>query len=626
MRKLKHSKALSLVEVMVAVFVTSIVAIVVITLLNTGNRTFFQVSKTSDLQNESNLLFSMIERDLARSGFVHPLRGDIDNTENCQEIIAPEVAINIVSATEVSSCFDRPGFEDENVLRYKITYRQGPIVGVVAASDSNTLYKRVERTNDCNIIITQLNMQDVMGRALTEEEIAITHGWQPVSDNIGTINFSYPTIGGQLNENILDVDILFQTRGTQAYQLPFRKRVYLKNKSVVSSSGLCDNRCPNSKRIFADYDISNNVVVWDPAGNNIPSASVVIQTGFIPGEDKLKWNTDKATAYSLTVNFSDETGVLKIDGGATGTEYEDIIRSITYVNTRVLDERTAEEDPNRTVVLALGNDDCSPIGRKVGNYRHFYCYIEVTNGGHGAHAGNNNWLWWGEAKLEAEAKNYFNLRGYLANITTVEENDYILGKIRKEDGTNPSAWFGGTDAELDDTLIVYAENSWRWGGGPDSYDVTDDDTGLVTTVPGEVGHEFYVDDDTLSVFPPWQGGHPDNASYFTVGCNLRPGEVKPGITLRNGEHCEDRPGEHYTQFRDNGDWNDVALSGKSEVPYQTKGYIIEWGTNFVTAAICNADNADNRLACVNFYLEQELVLADGEFRDVKMLDLCDPEP
>ena len=139
MRKLKHSKALSLVEVMVAVFVSSLVAIIVITLFNTGNRTFFQVSKTSDLQNESNLLFSVIERDLARSGFVHPLRGDIDNTENCQEIIAPEVAINIVSGTEVSSCFDRPGFEGENVLRYKITYKQGPIVDV-QASESNTLY------------------------------------------------------------------------------------------------------------------------------------------------------------------------------------------------------------------------------------------------------------------------------------------------------------------------------------------------------------------------------------------------------------------------------------------------------------------------------------------------------
>ena len=222
MRKLKHSKALSLVEVMVAVFVASLVAIVVITLFNTGNRTFFQVSKTSDLQNESNLLFSMIERDLVRSGFVHPLRGDIDNAENCQGIIEPEDAINIVSGTEVSSCFDRPGFEDENVLRYKITYKQGPIVGV-AGSDSNALYKKVERTNDCDIIITQLNMQDVIGRALTEEEIAITHGWQPVSDNIGTINFSYPTIGVERNVHILDVDILFQTRGTQVYQLPFKR-------------------------------------------------------------------------------------------------------------------------------------------------------------------------------------------------------------------------------------------------------------------------------------------------------------------------------------------------------------------------------------------------------------------
>ena len=280
MRKLKHSKALSLVEVMVAVFVASLVAIVIITLFNTGTRTFFQVSKTSDLQNESNLLFSMIERDLARSGFVHPLRGDITNAENCQDIIEPENAIDIVSGTEVSSCFDRPGFEDENVLRYKITYKQGPIVGV-AGSDSNALYKKIERTNDCVIIITQLNMQDVISRSLTSEEIAITHGWQPVSDNIGTINFSYPTIGVERNVHILDVDILFQTRGTQVYQLPFRKRVYLKNKSIESSSGLCDNICPNSKYLFADYNISKDPDIYNSADFNIPNATVVIQTGFV---------------------------------------------------------------------------------------------------------------------------------------------------------------------------------------------------------------------------------------------------------------------------------------------------------------------------------------------------------
>ena len=147
----------------------------------------------------------------------------------------------------------------------------------------------------------------------------------------------------------------------------------------------------------------------------------------------------------------------------------------------------------------------------------------------------------------------------------------------------------------------------------------------------EEADEFYVDDDTLSVFPPWQGGHPDNAPYFTVDCTARPGDIGHGIILRGpdppiGEHCEDTPGEHYTQFRDNGDWNDVALSGYSGVPFQTKGYIVEYGTNFVTSAICNDDNAANELACVTFHLNEELVLADHTFQDVKMLDLCDPDP
>ena len=622
MRKLKHSKALSLVEVLVAVFVSSLVAIVVVSLLNTGNRTFFQVSKTSDLQNESNLLFSIIERDLARSGFVHPLRGDVTNIENCLDIIDPEDAIDIVSGTEVSSCFDRPSFSaglnptlgDQNVLRYRITYAQGPIGIVAEASDPNTLYKKVERTNDCDTIITDLDA----------EETAITHDWQAVSDNIGTINFSYPAIGGAVNDHMLDVEILFQTSGTPVYSLPFRKRVYLKNTSVDSSSGLCDNRCPNKKYIFADYNISEDTASWDPTVENIPSASVVIQTGYVQDEDILKWDTDKATAYSLTVIFSDATGVLKIDGSTTGTNYEDFIKSINYVNTQPLIARTANEDPNRTIILALGNDDCSPIGRKVGTYNHFYCYIEVTNGGHGAHSGyNNGWLWWGEAKLEAEAKNYFNLKGYLANITTVDENDYILNKIRTADGSNPSAWFGGTDAKYTFTdalgvvsTIPGAEGHWRWGGGPVIYEESD---GVETRV-AEEAVEFYVQGDVGS-FPPWKDDHPDNALYFDVNCDLD--EVIPGITLRPEEHCDSRPGEHYTQYKSDGEWNDVSLAGHTSADYQTKGYIVEYSTNFPTGATCNLGNP---LACVNFYLEQELVLDDDTFQNVSMLDYCDPSP
>ena len=117
--------------------------------------------------------------------------------------------------------------------------------------------------------------------------------------------------------------------------------------------------------------------------------------------------------------------------------------------------------------------------------------------------------------------------------------------------------------------------------------------------------EFWMDDA--------RPGHPVKLDGFYMDVNE--------VTAGRFREFVNQSGYNY-----GGNWNDVALSGYSNAPFQTQGYIIEWGTNFVTAAICNANNADNRLACVNFYLEQELVLADREFRDVKMLDLCDPEP
>ena len=45
--KYKYSAAYSLVEIMVAVFITSIISIAVVSLYTTGLRTFFQITETS---------------------------------------------------------------------------------------------------------------------------------------------------------------------------------------------------------------------------------------------------------------------------------------------------------------------------------------------------------------------------------------------------------------------------------------------------------------------------------------------------------------------------------------------------------------------------------------------------
>ena len=98
--------------------------------------------------------------------------------------------------------------------------------------------------------------------------------------------------------------------------------------------------------------------------------------------------------------------------------------------------------------------------------------------------------------------------------------------------------------------------------------------------------------------------------------------------------CQQRPaandtvcdGEHYSQYKTDGDWNDLPIVGSSSGVYQTKGYIIEFSTNFVSTNTCGNANADQRAACVNYLLEENIVLKDFTYTDEDMLDICDITP
>ena len=110
----KRSIAFTLVEILVAVIITSMIAIAVVSLYSTGNRTFFQIIETNKLSNESLVLTTMIEKDLAMGGFTHPVRG---NSEMCESEtgnlgIYPSDAVRITSDPSeglliISSCFDK---------------------------------------------------------------------------------------------------------------------------------------------------------------------------------------------------------------------------------------------------------------------------------------------------------------------------------------------------------------------------------------------------------------------------------------------------------------------------------------------------------------------------------------
>ena len=599
------SKGFSLIELLIGIFIASLVSFSIYSLFDRGSKDFSQISNTSNLQTEATAIYNLIERDLARGGFVHPIRGDITNANNCKDAIPDNHRLFISSDGKgVSTCFDKPSYDGTVAYRYKVTYRLGAIG---AGYDANTLYKKVERTDDCTTILTTDTDPDFT---------STVHGWQPVSENINDLTFSRPTIGST-NENILNLDMEMQSKNDSDVNLNFRKRIFLRNKPLTNSSTNCDDKCPNSKDIFADYDISSNETNWDPDTRTVPSATVVISENYEDGEDKLQWNTSLASSYGLTVNFQSSTGILSINGSATAREYESFLRSVNYVNTE--NDRTARTlytGVDREFILALGFgslcDDL--IGTEVSGIRHFYCYVENTTDGRGAwnktNLSGNNQLWWGQARLRAENSTYYNLSGYLATITSDAENDYVLDKIRDSGGNPIAAWFGGTDNSGGESVLSNAsENNWVWAGGPERNTVffTDD---------GNSSNDAYVN---------WRNNEPNNC------CGGMYNNDYDNSSLETNEHYPNAAGEHYTQFSNaisgTGYWNDLFVPGVTYSPFQTIGYVLEFSTNFPSPTIsCGNGSESERLACANYFSSYDLVLDDNTYTSSDMLDLCDIDP
>ncbi len=606
---IKKSKGFSLVELLVGILIASIVSFSVYSLFDRSSKDFSQTVNTSDLKTESTVIFNLIERDLARGGFVHPIRGDITTASNCKSGISATNAVNINSGTEVSACYDKPSYDGAEAYRYKVTYKLGD--GTVGLLDTNTIYKKIERTDDCTGGDTVADADPNLSSTI--------HSWQPVTSNISSITFSYPTIGATTNNSILDIDINFVSKKQNSLNLDFRKRVFLRNKSLTGSSVSCDNKCPNSKDIFANYTISSNETNWDPDTRNVPSATVVVSENYQIGEDKLQWDSTLATNYGLTPTFDTDTGILSIIGNTTARNYQDFIRSVNYVNLENdISARTSFAGNDREFILALGFGSlCNDlIGREVGAVRHFYCYVQDTTSGRGALNGGGsdasmvgNTLWWGQARLRAENSTYHNLSGYLATITSAEENNYVLDKIRDTNGNPVAAWFGGTDNSGGETVLNNAsELSWVWSGGPERNQI------------------FYTHDDVVNDgYTNWRDGEPNDC------CDGSWGTAYNGNTLETNEHYPNSSGEHYTQFsnviKGTGYWNDLFVTGVTYDPFSTLGYVLEFSTNFPSPTIvCGNGSESERLACVNYFSSYDLILDDTTYTATDMLDLCDPNP
>jgi len=162
---------------------------------------------------------------------------------------------------------------------------------------------------------------------------------------------------------------------------------------------------------------------------------------------------------------------------------------------------------NVALTYIAKSEDASLFFEGTGNFYEFIAQNDIT---------------WQDAKVAAEARILNGVNGYLATVTSQEENDFILSKLEGQ------GWMGASDEE--------EEGVWKWVTGP------------------EPGMEFWRGDASgmasNGMYTNWNGGEPNNATF-------------------NGTMPE---GEDYGHFLDDGKWNDYPVSTTF-----IEGYVVEYG-------------------------------------------------
>ena len=133
---------------------------------------------------------------------------------------------------------------------------------------------------------------------------------------------------------------------------------------------------------------------------------------------------------------------------------------------------------------------------------------------------------WKNAKTAAEGKTFNGLNGYLATITSAEENAFILSKLPS------TSWIGAND--------VATEGTWTWISGP------------------EAGTTIYTGGDTVSgQYTNWNSGEPSNSKH---------GELYENYAA------------FYAAGTEAGKWNDVKET-------DAFAYIVEYSDGFAGGTV-----------------------------------------
>lgn len=268
-----------------------------------------------------------------------------------------------------------------------------------------------------------------------------------------------------------------------------------------SSTGSFTN---NNSWTFIDQTIVVN------ESSNVSNARITVAENFVSGD---VLNVSGTLPSGVTQSYDGSRGILSVNGTMTPAEMQDIFRRVQFrTNNASLLPRKFSFSMGAAIPHSNG---------------HFYEYVSGT-------------ITWTAAKAAAEARSLSGMQGYLATITSQEENDFIRTKLTND------GWVGGSDdyqyinAAVGYTLYANqaaSEGHWYWIAGPEAGQKISTGNNNPVTAPG--------------AFANWASGEPNNAGN-----------------------------EHYMQvyFGNAGKWNDLP---NNNLP----GYIVEYGG--LTADPCN---------------------------------------
>ena len=311
-------------------------------------------------------------------------------------------------------------------------------------------------------------------------------------------------------------------------------------------------------------------------GEIIEGATVTISGSFVE-DDKLfvrtatsvvvDDDTDDVT-YSSIPGYSGITdavydkssGELVFDGSLTLANWVEVFKLVGYI----FDDNGSNPNGTRSLIFSLSNN--IPYNHPDGE-DHFYNF-------------DNTSLTFENARLAADNTTLFGLQGYLATITTQEEQEYIEPKIGGQ------GWIGACDRMGDTTVRNYCglsstevnslfgqsswvdsngdysigqgEGYWYWISGPERLNYIGHDRGNSSTHHRQRtysrGTSVFNQDNATQTYTHFKTGEPNNYLINDSSCTSNCG------------------GENMLHFYEDGRWNDYNNNSSS-----IEGYLIEYG-------------------------------------------------